>query len=64
MATINEIIQSAVDRVKLKGSETWIKWSFWTRAKDVELNSGKNVETAVSKLDENISNEIIHLLTL
>lgn len=58
MATINEIIQSAVDRVKLKGSETWIKWSFWTRAKDVELNSGKNVETAVSELDENISNEI------
>ena len=55
---MNEIIKSAIDRIKLKGEEIWVRYSFWTKAKDVELESGENVENKLTSVDATLSNHV------
>ena len=53
-----EVIESAIHRVKLKGKDIWTRYSYWTKAKDVEFETGKNAEETVANINQNISDEI------
>lgn len=53
-----EVIESAIHRVKLKGKDIWTRYSYWTKAKDVEFETGKNAEETVANINQNISNEV------
>lgn len=53
-----EVIESAIHRVKLKGKDVWTRYSYWTKAKDVEFETGKNAEETVANINQNISDEI------
>lgn len=53
-----EVIESAIHRVKLKGKDIWTRYSYWTKAKDVEFETGKNAEETVANINQYISDEI------
>lgn len=53
-----EVIESAIHRVKLKGKDIWTRYSYWTKAKDVEFETGKNAEETVANINQDISDEI------
>lgn len=53
-----EVIESAIHRVKLKGKDVWTRYSYWTKAKDVEFETGKNAEETVANINQNISDEV------
>lgn len=53
-----EVIESAIHRVKLKGKDVWTRYSYWTKAKDVEFETGKNAEETVANINQNIYDEV------
>lgn len=55
---MNEIIKSAINRVKLKGENIWTRYSYWTKAKDVELENGETVEDKILDINTNLLNHV------
>ena len=55
MAVNETIITGRMYRVWDKANSIWKRFSYWTKASDVEMNDGTTVENTVSQLKTNLT---------